>query len=492
MSTPPTGDHPQSGTATAASDTASLDQIRDAPERCDHPAAVQGSDGSPPPIQIFPAETIVENLTIVDESSLPLRLWRWLGSGIEWCYGIACLFVLLAALASVPILQFISLGYLLEVSARISRSGRFRDGFFEIRTAARIGSLFAGTWLVMLPLRLAADLRYTSYLVDSSSGVTGAWQIGVAVMTGLTVVHILLAWYCGGQLRHFLWPVLAPLFFTLWSARRALSSGWLRPLVRPVLGTISPRLLHEVTAVPRLEEWFPPAILWAALRKGRIVAESRDAVWYFIVNLQVPHYFWLGLRGFAGAVIWLFVPILMVISSTKVAQGDHQAAAGVGGLLGFVGSLLLAAVILYLPFLQANFAAENRFRAMFQWAIVRAQFRRAPIAFWLALLITLLFAVPLYLLKVAVIPREVVWLPSLVFVAFIFPARMVTGWAVGRARHHARPRFFLFRWMARLVAIPVVLIYVVIVYFTQYTSWYGSWSLLEQHAFLTPVPFLGL
>ena len=311
-------------------------------------------------------------------------------------------------------------------------------------------------------------------------------------MTGLTVIHILLAWYCGARLRYFLWPFLAPLFLASWFARRGFSSERLRPLVRPLLGTISPRLLRDVTSVPRLDEWFPPAILWAALRKGGMFAESRDAVWDFIVSLQIPHYFWLGLRGFVGAVIWLFIPILMVISSTKVAQGDHEAAAGIGGLLGFVGSLLLAAVILYLPFLQAHFAAENRLRAMFQWSVVRAQCRRAPIAFWLALLITLLFAIPLYLLKVAVIPREVVWLPSLVFVAFIFPARIITGWAVGRARHHDRPRFFLFRWMARLAAIPIVLIYVLIVYFTQYTSWYGSWSLFEQHAFLTPVPFVGL
>ncbi len=40
--------------------------------------------------------------------------------------------------------------------------------------------------------------------------------------------------------------------------------------------------------------------------------------------------------------------------------------------------------------------------------------------------------------------------------------------------------------------VPVVLIYVVIAYFTQYLSWYGVWSLYEQHAFLVPAPFLGM
>ncbi len=38
--------------------------------------------------------------------------------------------------------------------------------------------------------------------------------------------------------------------------------------------------------------------------------------------------------------------------------------------------------------------------------------------------------------------------------------------------------------------VPVVAIYVVVVYFTQYLSWYGHLSLYEQHALLVPVPFL--
>ena len=40
--------------------------------------------------------------------------------------------------------------------------------------------------------------------------------------------------------------------------------------------------------------------------------------------------------------------------------------------------------------------------------------------------------------------------------------------------------------------LPVVAFYVLIVYFTQYVSWYGGLSLYEQHAFLLPVPFLGM
>ena len=79
--------------------------------------------------------------------------------------------------------------------------------------------------------------------------------------------------------------------------------------------------------------------------------------------------------------------------------------------------------------------------------------------------------------------------PELVFT---FPARLITGWAMGRARHHEQMRWAPIRWFSRMAAIPVVISYAFIVYLTQYTSWEGTWSLIAQHAFLTPVPFLSL
>jgi hypothetical protein len=37
-----------------------------------------------------------------------------------------------------------------------------------------------------------------------------------------------------------------------------------------------------------------------------------------------------------------------------------------------------------------------------------------------------------------------------------------------------------------------VLLYVLILFFTQYTTWEGIYSLYQQHAFLLPVPFLDM
>ena len=54
------------------------------------------------------------------------------------------------------------------------------------------------------------------------------------------------------------------------------------------------------------------------------------------------------------------------------------------------------------------------------------------------------------------------------------------------------PRHWFFRVTGRLPLLPVAGFYVLIVFFTQYTSWNGVWSLYEQHAFLLPVPFFGM
>jgi hypothetical protein len=162
------------------------------------------------------------------------------------------------------------------------------------------------------------------------------------------------------------------------------------------------------------------------------------------------------------------------------------------GFIQFLGALALMIVSLYIPFLQARFAAENRFGAMFEWWKIRQVFRRAPLGFWFALLVTLAAAIPLYLFNIENLAPQLIWLPSLFFVAFMYPARLLTGWVVGRGMHREAPRNFVFRWAARLGSIPIVMFYVLFVYLSQFTRWYGEVTFFEQHAFLLPVPFLGL
>jgi hypothetical protein len=158
--------------------------------------------------------------------------------------------------------------------------------------------------------------------------------------------------------------------------------------------------------------------------------------------------------------------------------------------LGILGALLLAIVVPFLPFLQIRYALEGRPSALFSRRAIRERFRRAPWAFAFSLMILLLAAIPLYLLKIEMIPREAAWLPSLVFVAFLAPARLLTGWAYARSGRRDRPSHWCFRLLGRFAIVPVAAFYVLIVFLAQYTSWGGAASLYEQHAFLLPVPFL--
>ncbi|MFO0871802.1 MAG: DUF4013 domain-containing protein [Pirellulales bacterium] len=389
-----------------------------------------------PPIRIYAAETIEEQVELVEPRPFWLRrLGNAIASAWEWLFGLASLFVGLALLATIPLFQLLSLGYLLEVSGRVARSGRLRDGFVGVRKAARIGSVLLGTWFILWPLRMVSDLWYSAWLIDPQSPTARGWRLALIVLTGLVVLHLAWAWYRGGRLRHFLWPA--------------------------------------------------PLALLRRIRQGGMYGEARDRLWEFVASLRLPYYFWLGARGFAGAVAWLFVPVILLIAAFHLPDAPAI-------LCGLIGFFLLPIVVLYLPFLQAQFAAENRLVAMFDLGRIRQTFRRAPLAFWFSLLILLAFALPPYLLKIEFVEREIAGLESLVFVAFIAPARWLAGWAVGRGRKRERPRFFLFRWLSRLGMLPLVLFYALIVYLSRYTSWHGSWSLFEQHAFLLPVPFLGL
>jgi hypothetical protein len=220
------------------------------------------------------------------------------------------------------------------------------------------------------------------------------------------------------------------------------------------------------------------------LVRGGFYADARDRVWDFVMGLRLPHYFWLGVRGFGVALAWLVIPVSFLALGHSRLPGAP--------LLGFFGAALLAVVLLYLPFLQLRVAAAGRVGAGFNVFAVRDGFRRAPWAFAFAVVVTLLFALPLYLLKIEIVPREAAWLPGLVFMAFIYPARLLTGWAMGRAARRAEPRHWFFRWTGRLPLLPAAGFYVLVVFFTQYTSWNGVWSLYEQHAFLVPVPFFAM
>jgi hypothetical protein len=366
---------------------------------------------------------------------LPIRVFLWIGSLLEWLCGALTLIVTLAVLSVIPLLNFLSLGYLLEASGRVARTKRLRDGFVGVRKAAIFGRIVVGTWFVLWPARFILSMERDAKLIADGSAVVRGWKIAFVIFATLSIGHIVWACLRGGKLRHFLWP--APIRFVKW------------------------------------------------LRTSGKLEKIRSSIVEYIAGLRIGYYFRLGAFGFIGGVMWLAIPVGLLVVGAFLPPGG-------GFLLGLLGGGLLFLVAIYLPFIQTHYVVENRFGAMFELGRVRQLFRQAPVAFWTALFITLLFSLPLYLLKIEFPPREIAWLPSLFFVAFIFPARLLTGWAMGRALKRELPRHFIFRWLARLSVIPVAGFYVLIVYLTQYLSWHGAFSLIEQHAFLVPSPLLSL
>src|SRR5262249_43144659 len=107
---------------------------------------------------IAPAEP---NLEPAGRRFRPLALARRVACGIasatEWLCGLVSLVVGLSTLAALPIARLMTLGYFLESSARVARSGRLRDGLIGIRMAARIGCAAAAIWLSLVPAWLVGS-----------------------------------------------------------------------------------------------------------------------------------------------------------------------------------------------------------------------------------------------------------------------------------------------------------------------------------------------
>jgi hypothetical protein len=295
--------------------------------------------------------------------------------------------------------------------------------------------MILGVALMVLPVQLLSSLYASAQVIDPDGPATRRWGVGLTWLTAVVGIHIALACLHGGRLRDFVWPI-----------------GNLIWLVRRLSG-------------------------------GRFYTEPRDALWNFVVSLRLPYYFWLGARGFCGALAWLAVPITLMALGRQVPP------------LGLLGAWYFALLLLVLPFLQMQFAAQDRFRALFELGGVLRRFARAPWAFALAQFVTLLLALPLYLFKIEIAVRDVGGIPSLffvlaclVFILFIYPARLCTGWAYACAERREQRSNLFFIFTGLLMMIPGTAFYVGFVWLTQFVSQKGFASLYEQHPFLLPIP----
>lgn len=362
----------------------------------------------------------------------PLRATGWI---IRCLFGLASLIFLLALIAAVPIVNFLALGYLLEVEGRLGRTGKFRNAFPLLGLAPRLGSIVLGIWLWVLPLRLISGAAADAALIDPGAplhillrSVTVFGAIGVTI-------HICLALARGGSLGCF----FRPLKNVLWLVRQ--------------------------------------------LRSGDYFDTASKHIRLFLSRLRLKHHFSLGFRGFFGALGWLLIPTLFY-SAARRSEGGPV-------LVTVLGGFLLVAAFAWVPFLQAHFAATNRFRAYLELGKVRELARHAPIAWLLAIIVVFVLALPLYLFKVVLPPSDAMWFITLVFIVSIYPARVVTGWAYHRAvrkQREGRRSGMFTRIPVWLLRTGLLMFYTFIMFFTQFIGEEGKLELFQHHAFLLPWP----
>jgi len=360
----------------------------------------------------------------------PIRALGWV---IRAGFGIVSMILLLAVLAAIPIVNFAVLGYLLEVEGRVARTGKLRQSFPLLGRAPQLGSIVLGVWLWILPLRFLSMAVGDARLIDPHSTSTRVLGTVLRAAAVLVAAHLALALARGGTFSCFFRPIK--------------NARWLSQ----------------------------------RLREGNYLSRAAAGVRAFVADLRLRHHLSLGFRGFMGAALWLVVPTSLFAASSKTE--------GASVLVTIVGGVFLLVIFSWVPFLQAHYAAENRFGAFLELGTVRRLFRSAPIAWLIALAAVYTLALPLYLLKVALVPRDAMWFITIVFLMSIYPARVLTGWAYSRALRAARPAWFGWRWLARTLMVPLIGLFVFLLFFTQFIGEHGKGVLFEHHAFLLPVPF---
>ena len=416
----------------------------------------QGGLALPPQLQPVPAEnlsppefgvvarseqpeltrepSLVDQLVAKAQCPHPIRHpIQFIGWAVSMGFGIATMVLALAILAAVPILNLIALGYLLDVEGRVARSGNFRDAFPLLPLAPRIGSLVIGIWLFLLPLRLLAWAAADARLISPGSAVDRGWHLALYVSMVLVTLHICLALARGGRFSTF----FRPLKNLRWFWKQAGDSGY-----------------------------------WD---------RAERAVWEFLARIRRTHFFWLGVKGWVGAFLWLVIPTAIFAAANKPGGG--------AAVVSIVGGVLLSIALAWVPFLQARYAAEGRLSAFRELGTIRELYRRAPVCWSLAAILTYALSLPLFFTTVVLPPQDALWMVTPIFIVSIFPTRVITGWAYYQAVNRSQRAWFSVRLLSGLVLMPTLMAYTFILFFTQFIGASGKLVLFQHHALLLPRPF---
>ncbi|MBA4032365.1 MAG: hypothetical protein C0478_15955 [Planctomyces sp.] len=360
----------------------------------------------------------------------PIRFVMWV---TRLLFGLASLVLLLAVLAALPIINIFALGYLLEAEGRVARTGKLRYALPLMTLAPRLGMIVLGLALCLLPVMIVADVAADARLIAPGEAKDRFWSTALFLLASGLAIHALAALARGGHLITFFRPIK-----NIW---------W-------------------------LSQRFFTAAYWN---------NAAVAIREFFSAMKLGYHWRLGLVALLGTAVWLLIPTLMF-----AALNDRQKPGQV--LLTLVGGVLLLIVLSWLPLLQARLATEGRWKAMFELKAVRRLYARSPMCWTLALVLGYALSLPLYLFKTFAPPGDLLWMFSLIFIATIYPARIIIGWVYARSMRLEKPAHFLWRWLWSMLLLASLGVYVFLLFFAPAIGVNGRQVLFEHPLLMLPVP----
>ncbi len=407
-----------------------MSTILTAPPECDPNASLTDSDQ---PTLVRP----------IEERMGPGRfpgLWKPLRSAL-WslhvAFGTVCLILILAILAAVPGLHILTLGYLVDPQKRVATTGRLRDGFPLMVLAPRLGVIVFFSLLFLIPIRLQATRVSDAAVILGESHARVLQMANVlGILQTVIAVHLMLAISRGGTPGCFIRPIKN----VRWFLQKTFTS---RGRSEVSLG------IEEVLKIIR----------------------------------PVDH-FWLGLKAFFGAVLWLIIPASLLVAYSAPARISPGY-----GFASFLGVMLMIPVTAWLPMLQVHQAVDGRFRSIFSIRAARQVIRNAPVSWMLTTVLMYAMTFPLYLAKIRLLPADALLVLTPFFILLTYPARVLVAWAYHRGMRQDQPAYWPMRWGARTLMLPLLLAHAIFLFFTPAISELGKNAPLENQAFLGPVPY---
>jgi hypothetical protein len=430
-----------------------------------------------------PTDVVPAAVSSVQSTSWLFRFGALIRSCWQILLGAIGLLGLLAMVLSIPVINLLGLGYLLEVSKRTAERRPLREMLVGIDKGRQIGGALVGSWIWLLPIRYLSHVAYESSLIDPSGPIASRWYFARWVVAVLVVAHIAAALMCGGKLRYFFWPLIAPVSMLAWLARKTAGQSPFKRLIRFGTEPWCPGLADDIGRVSPIKDWFLPAIFLQKMAQRDFLSQAYFSSVRFVESLRLWYYFRLGLWGFLGTLAWLLVPTLLLAGATLNQDSVVSVSAGL------LGTLIAIPLFAILPIIQTQFSVTGDLRSFLDPRRVLGIVRRAPIWHLCSWIMVVVLSIPFYLLKIETVPEELLWILALVFLMFALPARVIMGWALSRSLKRQVPRPW---WLTVPVCFLMLIassFYVFVLTTTRYLSWNGALSLFENHTFLLPVPY---